>query len=138
MANMPRTRSSAERPALRRAAPTVRWPRLLVGLAAAAALGACTIVRVSDGSAVRTTYYPGLAVVQVAPGSAMQVIDVQAIGPAIVGSQASFGWLSSQMALVPQGRCHLILWRTSERTMTGLRELIGPGTELCTPEGEER
>ena len=112
--------------------------RFLLGLAAAAALGGCTIVRVGDGSAVRTTYYPGLTVVQVAPGSAMQVIDVQAIGPAIVGNQASFGWLSSRMALVPQGRCQLILWRAADPAVAELRNLFGPGTELCTQQGETR
>ena len=138
---MPHAPTSTERPAPRRSAAAGRRPRLLFGALAAAALGACTILRVSDGSAVRTTYYPGVAVVQVAPGTSMQVVDVQAIGPAIVGNQASFGWLSSRMALVSSDRCQLILWRTTERAMSGLRELFGPGTELCTaeiPEGGGR
>lgn len=115
--------------------------RSLAGLflpVVALALGACTVVRVSEGSSVRTKYYPGVAVVRVAPGSAAQLVDVRAIGPAIVGNQASLGWLDSQIALVPQGRCHLILWRPSRATVEEIRTLFGAGTELCTPAGESK
>lgn len=118
------------------ARPVEAAGRILFLACAAAALGACTTVRVSDASGVRTTYYPGLAVVRLAPTDAMQVVEVEALGPAMVGNQASLGWLRSQIALVPRNRCQLLLWRADAAAVTELRERIGPGTELCTPGGE--
>ena len=115
-----------------------RAGRILLLACAVAALGACTTVRVSDASGVRTTYYPGLAVVRVAAAEAMQVVEVQALGPAIVGDQASLGWLHSQIALVPPDRCQLLLWRADAGVVAELRDRIGPGMELCNPGGESK
>ncbi len=102
----------------------------------AVALSACTVVRVSEGSSVRTTYYPGLAVVRVAPGEDARVVEVRSLGAAVIGNQLSLGWLQNRTALVPQGRCHLILWRPVRETADQLRALLGSRTELCTPAGE--
>jgi hypothetical protein len=115
------------------------WPRLALLLslpAAALALGACTVIRVNEQSSVRTRYYPGIAVVRIAPGGATQLVEVRAVGPAIVGNQASLGWLDSRIVLVPTGRCHLILWRPSRAAANELRALFGSRTELCTLAGE--
>jgi hypothetical protein len=110
--------------------------RLLRLACAAAVLSGCTTVRVSDPSGVRTTYYPGVAVVRLAAAEAMQVVEVQALGPALVGNQASLGWLHSQIALVPPDRCQLLLWNADAAAVAELRERIGPVTELCTPGGK--
>ena len=111
------------------------WRTLLFALAIAQ-LGACTMVRVSDASGVRTTYYPGVAVVRIAAGNAMQVADVRSLGLTVVSSEASLGWLRSRTALVPPDRCQLLLWHADAAAAAELGRRIGPRTELCTQEGE--
>ncbi|MBC7831203.1 MAG: hypothetical protein H7Y62_04195 [Hyphomicrobium sp.] len=103
--------------------------------ALAAGLGACTIVRVSDGRGVRTSYYPGVAVIQITRPESVQVVEVESIGAAVVGNRANFGWSHSQIALVPPGRCQFIAWRTTRALTAELRALFGPGTEICDREG---
>jgi hypothetical protein len=106
----------------------------LAGLAAA--LSACTIVRVGDGRGVRTTYFPGLAVIRITPGESVQVVEVESVGAAAVGNQASLGWSHSRIALVPPGRCQLIVWQMTRERLAELRGLFGARTEICGSDGE--
>jgi hypothetical protein len=105
--------------------------------ALAAGLGACTIVRVGDGRGVRTSYYPGVAVIQITRAESVQVVDVESIGAAVVGNRANLGWSHSQIALVPQGRCQFLAWRVGREQVAELRRLLGP-MEICDREGERR
>lgn len=97
---------------------------------------ACTIVRVADGRGVRTTYYPGVAVIHVTPADSVQVVEVQSVGAAAVGNQLNLGWSHSRTALVPPGRCQLIAWEMTRERLGELRELLGPGAELCDRHGD--
>lgn len=112
--------------------------RLAALAALAAGLGACTIVRVGDGRGVRTTYYPGLAVIQITRAESVQVVEVESLGVAGVGNQLNLGWSHSRIALVPPGRCQLIAWRVERQQVAALRDLLGPGTGICDREGETR
>ena len=112
--------------------------RLAALAALAAGLAGCTIVRVGDGAGVRSTYYPGVAVIQITRGDAVQVVEVESVGAAALGNQCTLGWSHSRIALVPQGRCQFIAWRTTPAQRTELRGLLGPGTEMCDREGEIR
>jgi hypothetical protein len=106
--------------------------------AMAAGLGGCTIVRVGQGAGVHSTYYPGVAVIRITHADAVQVVDVESIGAAVVGNAANFGWSHSRIALVPPGRCQFIAWRMTPEQRTDLRGLLGPRTELCDQKGEEQ
>lgn len=118
------------------AGPAIRRLARIALIAAAGALGGCTIVRVRDADGVRTSYYPGLAIVRVQPTGAMQVIEVRALGATVAGDQASLGWLDSRIVLVPPDRCQLVVWRAERETTAELRRLIGPRTELCIQQGK--
>ena len=98
-------------------------------------LGACTIVRIQGEGGVRTRYYPGVAVIQITPADSVQVVEVESVGAAAVGNQASLGWSHSRIALVPPGRCQFIAWQASREQAVELRSLFGPGTEICDREG---
>ena len=110
--------------------------RLLPAFALAATLSACTIVSVADGADVRTSYYPGLAVIRITPTDSVQVIEVESIGASAVGNSATLGWSHNRIAIVPPGRCQLILWRPRTAGLNELRSLLGPRTEICDMEGE--
>ncbi len=112
--------------------------RLAALAAICASLCACTIVRVQSESGVRTTYYPGVAVIRITRADSVQVVEVESIGAAAVGNQANFGWSHSRIALVPPGRCQLIAWQIREEQVASLRSLLGPGTEICDREGGTR
>ena len=116
--------------------PCLALARAAALAALAASLAACTIVRIGDGRGVRTTYYPGLAVIHITPGESLQVVEVESVGAAAVGNQLNLGWSHSQIALVPPGRCQLIVWQTTRERLAELRNLLGPGAELCDREGE--
>ena len=105
-------------------------------LGAALLLSACTIVQVGDGAGIRTSYYPGLAVIHVTPADSAQVVEVKSLGASSVANSATLGWSHSRIALVPPGRCQLILWRPRTPELTGLRGLLGPQGEVCELEGE--
>lgn len=115
-----------------------RMMRVAAIVAAAASLGACTIVRVQSESGIRTRYFPGVAVIQVTRADSLQLVEVESIGAAVIGNQANIGWSHSRIALVPQGRCQLIAWRVELEQVAALRNLYGPGTEICDQEGETR
>jgi hypothetical protein len=114
----------------------VRPPLALFVSAVAIALSACTMVRVGEGSAVRTRYYPGLAVIRITPTDSVQVVEARSLGVSSVGDATTLGWSHSRVALVPPGRCQLILWRAERGKIDELRGLIGPRTESCAREGE--
>ena len=99
------------------------------------ALSACTIVHVRSPDGVRTTYYPGVAVIRVTPGDSVQVVEVESLGASAVGESATLGWSHSQVALVPPGRCQLILWRPRTTELDELRGLLGQEAEICDLEG---
>lgn len=111
----------------------------LAALAAlATGLGGCTIVRVGDGAGVRSTYYPGVAVIQITRADSVQVVEVESVGAGAVGSQFNLGWSHSRIALVPPGRCQFIAWHVTPAQRTELRGLFGAGTEICDREGGTR
>ena len=112
--------------------------RLAELVALAAGLGACTIVRVGDGGGVRTTYYPGMAVIHVTRGDAMQVVEAESVGAAVVGDRATLGWSHSRIALVPPERCQLIVWDATAAQLAELRRLFGERSEICNREGGAR
>ena len=109
-----------------------------LGWSLLAALSGCTIVNVSNPDGVRTTYYPGLAVIRVTPTDSVQVIEVESLGASSVANNAALGWNHSRIALVPPGRCQLVLWRADEGEVDELRSLIGPRTEICDSRGPGR
>ncbi len=106
--------------------------------AIAGGLGGCTVVNVHSETGVRTRYYPGVAVIQLTRAEAVQVVEVESIGATGIGNQLNLGWSHSRIALVPQGRCQLIAWRIERAQVAALRELLGPGTEICDREGGTR
>lgn len=108
--------------------------RLLLALTAT--LSACTIVNVRDGTGVRTSYYPGVAVIRITPTDSVQVVEVESLGASAVGNSATVGWSHNRVAIVPPGRCQLILWRPRTPELDELRGLLGPGTEICDLGGE--
>ena len=105
---------------------------------AAIALGACTVVRVNEGSSVRTAYYPGVAVIRITPSDSVQLVEVESLGASAVGNSATLGWSHNRVAIVPPDRCQLILWRPRTPEPTELRSLLGPRTEVCDLKGEGR
>lgn len=117
--------------------PRSAWRRWIAVAAVGCLLGACTVVRVRDAEGVRVSYYPGVAVVQVRTADATRVVEVKSFGLAVVADQFTLGWLDSQTALIPPGRCQLIMLRAHPAAVAELRELLGPRTELCTQEGEQ-
>lgn len=112
--------------------------RLTTLAAFAVSLSACTIVRIGDGQGVRTSYYPGVAVIHVTRGDAVQVVEAESVGAALVGDRATLGWSHSQIALVPTERCQLIVWEANADQLAALRRLFGEGAEICNREGEAR
>lgn len=116
-----------------RATSAQRW---VVLAAVALGLGGCTIVRVGDGRGVRTSYYPGLAVIHVTPTDSVQVVEVESVGATAVGNQLNLGWNHSRIALVPPGRCQFIAWEMTREQLAELRGLLGARTELCDRDGE--
>ncbi len=110
--------------------------RLMTSLFLAATLSACTIVKVRDAAGVRTSYYPGIAVIRVTPRDSAQVVEVESLGFSAVGNSATLGWSHSRVALVPPGRCQLILWRPRATDFEQLGTLMGPSTEICDVKGE--
>jgi hypothetical protein len=114
----------------------VRPPLRLFVSIAAIALGGCTVVRVNEGSSVRTRYYPGVAVIRVTPSDSVQLVEVESFGASTVGNATTLGWNHSRVAVVPTGRCQLILWRAGRKEIDEVRGLIGPRTEICDGEGE--
>jgi hypothetical protein len=110
--------------------------RLLPALAIAVTLSACTIVKVGNGAGVRTSYYPGVAVIRITPADSVQVVEVKSLGASAVGNSATLGWSHNRVAIVPPGRCQLILWRPRTLELDALRGLLGPGAEICDLEGE--
>ena len=110
--------------------------RLMPSLFLAATLSACTIVNVRDSAGVRTSYYPGVAVIRVTPTDSTQVVEVKSLGASSLANSATLGWSHSRIALVPPGRCQLILWRPRTTELDELRGLLGPRTEICDLEGE--
>jgi hypothetical protein len=115
-------------------------PVRLAGMAGLllASLSACTIVRVRSPDGVRTSYYPGMAVIRITPTDSVQVVEVESLGPTAVGNSATLGWIHSRVAIMPPGRCQLILWRPRTSDLDELRALLGPRTEICDGEGEGR
>lgn len=102
----------------------------------AAALSACTVVKVQDERGLRVSYYPGVAVIRITPTDQVQVVEAESIGAAAVGNQFSLGWSQSRIALVPPGRCHFIAWRVTPDQIGELRALLAPSNEICTIGGE--
>lgn len=99
--------------------------------ALALALGACTIVNVRDGDGVRTSYYPGVAVIRITAADSAQVVEVKSLGASSLANSATLGWNHGRIALVPPDRCQLILWRPRTTELDELRALLGPRTEIC-------
>lgn len=118
--------------------PLSALTRLAAFAALTVSLGACTVVHVQTDQGVRTRYYPGIAVIQIARGDSLQVVEVESLGATAMGSQLSLGWSHSQLALVPPGRCQFLVWRMEPEQVAALRSLLGRRTEICDREGEAR
>ncbi|MGQ0590341.1 MAG: hypothetical protein ACT4N8_12560 [Sphingosinicella sp.] len=118
--------------------PLSALTRLAAFAALAVSLGACTVVHVQTDQGVRTRYYPGIAVIQIAQSDAVQIIEVESIGATALGSHASLGWSRSQFAWVPPDRCQFIAWQMRAGQAAALQELFGPETEICDREGGVR
>jgi hypothetical protein len=115
-----------------------RAPVRPLALALATTLSACTIVNIRDGSGVRTSYYPGVAVIRVTPADAVQVLEVESAGTSVVGNQFHLGWSHSRLALVPPGRCQFIEWEANAARLTALRRIFGERAEWCSEEGDSK
>lgn len=132
-------RDDVQAPAMTGAGPARRISsiaRVLLLPLLTGALGACTIVRVSGGQSVRSSYYPGVAVIRITSADSVQVVEVKSLGASAVGNSATLGWSHNRVAIVPPGRCQLILWRPRTPELTELRGLLGPQNEVCDLEGE--